>query len=98
MAKTPKSSTIKSDRVEIASAGIEEGVINLTERLHQGSGQKLDEDYRLLEALLFAAVEPIETETLRERMPEGVDVGALLARLTKAVSYTHLTLPTTPYV
>ena len=83
MAKTPKSSTIKSDRVEIASAGIEEGVINLTERLHQGSDKKLDEDYRLLEALLFAAVEPIETETLRERMPEGVDVGALLARLTK---------------
>lgn len=78
MAKPPK-----SGRVDIASAGIEAGVINLTERLQQGSGAKLDEDLRLLEALLFAAVEPIETETLRERMPEGTDVGALLARLTK---------------
>lgn len=81
MAKPPKSGP-SSDRVEIASAGIEEGVINIAERLQQGSGAKLDEDLRLLEALLFAAVEPIETDTLRERMPEGVDVGALLARLT----------------
>jgi segregation and condensation protein B len=83
MADTPKSDSPKLDRVDVASAGLEHGVINLTERLQQGSGAKLDENLRLLEALLFAAVEPIETDTLRERMPEGVDVGALLARLTQ---------------
>ncbi len=83
MADTPKPKGSNSNRVEIASAGIEDGVINLTERLQQGSGAKLDDNLRLLEALLFAAVEPIETETLRERMPDNVDVGTLLARLTQ---------------
>jgi len=86
MADTPKPNGPKTNRVEIASAGLEEDVINLTERLQQGSGTKLDENLRLLEALLFAAVEPIETETLRERMPDDVDVGALLARLTQDYS------------
>ena len=39
-------------------------------------------DLRLLEALLFAASEPLDTATLSERLPPGADIGALIARLT----------------
>ena len=70
------------DRVERASAGIESGVIDITDRL-QPEVELIDGDLRLLEALLFAASEPIDVPTLRERMPEGADVGALLARLSR---------------
>lgn len=74
----------KKDRVETAAVGIEEGVVSLTERLRQkGDGEAVDRELRLLEALLFAASEPIDIETLRERMPDDTDVGALLARLTR---------------
>lgn len=74
----------KKDRVETAAVGIEDDVINLTERLRQkGDGDPVERDLRLLEALLFAASEPIDIETLRERMTDDVDVGALLARLTR---------------
>ncbi|WP_427451190.1 SMC-Scp complex subunit ScpB [Litorimonas sp. WD9-15] len=70
-----------SDRINKAAAGIEAGVVNLTERL-KTSGD-IDGNLRLLEALLFAAVEPIDVQTLRERLPEDADVGALLARLAR---------------
>ena len=36
---------------------------------------------RLLEALLFAAIEPLDEATLSERLPDGADVPALLAQL-----------------
>ena len=36
---------------------------------------------RLLEAMLFAAGEPLDEATLTARLPEGADVGALLAEL-----------------
>ena len=39
------------------------------------------EELRLLEALLFAASEPLDEKVLSERMPEGVDVRAALRRL-----------------
>ena len=38
-------------------------------------------DLRLLEALLVAASEPLDTATLSERLPPEADVGALIARL-----------------
>jgi len=72
----------KPDRVELASAGIERGVIDITERLKTDE-ERLEHELRLLEALLFAAVEPIDMKTLRERLPEDADVGALLARLSR---------------
>jgi len=75
---------MSSERVEKAGAGIEAGVVNLTERLKtRGQGEHVEQELRLLEALLFAAVEPIDIETLRERMPPEADVGALLARLAR---------------
>ena len=39
------------------------------------------EELRLLEALLFAASEPLDEKVLAERLPEGVDVRAALRRL-----------------
>ena len=71
-------------RVDKAAEGIESSVVSLTERLkQQPDGQALEQDLRLLEALLFAAVEPIDVPTLRERMPESADIGALLPRLVR---------------
>ncbi|WP_034387032.1 SMC-Scp complex subunit ScpB [Hellea balneolensis] len=78
---------MSEDRVEKAADGIESSVVSLTARLHSSpDGETIEADLRLLEALLFAAVEPIDTETLRERLPEEADVGALLARLTRDYS------------
>ncbi len=74
---------MSSDRVEKASAGIEAGIASLTERLNSKGEAEIEHELRLLEALLFAASEPIDIETLRERMPEGCDVVALIARLTR---------------
>lgn len=39
------------------------------------------EELRLLEALLFAASEPLDEKTLGKRLPEGTDVAAALAQL-----------------
>ncbi len=38
----------------------------------------LSTEIRIVEALLFAATEPVSTEFLIERLPEGSDVGAIL--------------------
>jgi segregation and condensation protein B len=76
--------TNSSDRVNRANEAIESDVVQLSSRLNTpNDAEMLDKDLRLLEALLFAAVEPIDTQTLRERMPEEADVGALLARLAR---------------
>ncbi|RKQ71538.1 condensin subunit ScpB [Litorimonas taeanensis] len=73
-----------SNRVDQANAAIEKDVVRLSDRLKTPpEAEAIDKDLRLLEALLFAAMEPIDTQTLRERMPEDADVGALLARLTR---------------
>lgn len=71
-----------SPRLDQASAGIESDIVDLTERLHQSpQGERQSHETRLLEALLFAASEPIDVATLRDRLPKDADVGALLARL-----------------
>lgn len=73
-----------SDRVENAKDGIESGIVQISDRLKTPHNvETIEANLRLLEALLFAAVEPIDTQTLRDRMPEDADVGALLARLTR---------------
>ena len=73
-----------SDRVKRAADGMDQDVVRLSDRLKtKGDGEPLDAELRLLEALLFAAVEPIDVATLRDRMPEDTDVGVLLARLAR---------------
>jgi segregation and condensation protein B len=41
------------------------------------------EELRILEALLFAAEEPLDEKTLAARLPTGIDLRALLAQLQK---------------
>lgn len=41
---------------------------------------------RMVEALLFAAAEPLDEATLAQRLPEGVDVSALLVELQETYS------------
>lgn len=43
--------------------------------------EPMNDPKRLLEAILFASVEPLSTLALHERMPEGSDVGMLLMQL-----------------
>lgn len=47
----------------------------------QSQPQERPEELRLLEALLFAAGEPLDEATLAKRLPDGVDVKQALARL-----------------
>src|SRR3954471_20040308 len=42
------------------------------------------EALRLIEALLFAAAEPLDEAALAQRFPEGTEIGALLAELAEA--------------
>ncbi len=45
------------------------------------SGEARPEELRLIEALLFASGEPVDEKTLRQRLPENVDVPAAMRRL-----------------
>ena len=47
----------------------------------ENESQARPEELRLLEALLFASNEPLDTATLAKRMPDGVDVKAALEQL-----------------
>jgi len=40
------------------------------------------DELRLLEALLFAAPSPVDEDGIKQRLPEGVDIAALIAELT----------------
>lgn len=48
-----------------------------------GTRARLDEDVRVVEALLFAAVEPVPIAALVDRLPAGRDVDAILAELAR---------------
>src|SRR6478735_2763006 len=45
------------------------------------AGEPRAEELRLLEAMLFASSEPLDENSLAERLPQGVDVHAALLRL-----------------
>jgi len=45
-----------------------------------------EEALRLLEAVLFAAAEPLDEETLKKRLPAGADVRKLIAELAQTYS------------
>src|SRR5689334_626076 len=46
-----------------------------------GALEARPEELRLIEALLFAAGEPLDNKTLKERLPEGIDIDAAMRRL-----------------
>lgn len=47
------------------------------------SEEDLAEHERMVEALLFAAAEPLDIESIADRMPGGADIEALLCRITE---------------
>src|SRR3954464_10459938 len=53
----------------------------MTGEEHDAAPAERPEELRLLEALLFAAGEPLDDKTLRSRMPEGVDIASAMRRL-----------------
>lgn len=56
-----------------------------TEEAEAGAVVVADADHlRLIEALLFASPEPLTVNAIRERMPDGADVGGLLMELQKS--------------
>ena len=55
---------------ELAGGSVEEGSDTVEEDITQ--------EIRIVEALLFAATEPVSTDFLAERLPENADVGAVL--------------------
>src|SRR6266566_416252 len=48
---------------------------------HSVDPEARPEELRLLEALLFAATEPLDQAALAKRMPDGVDIKVALAQL-----------------
>ena len=57
---------------------VEDGIVGEEE---QDMPAPRPEELRLIEALLFAAGEPLDDKTLRERLPEGVDIASAMRRL-----------------
>ena len=51
-----------------------------------------DEDLRLLEALIFASAEPVDEAAMAARLPDGVDLPALLAALARHYQTRGVTL------
>ena len=45
--------------------------------------REMNDDLRLIEALLFAAPSPLDEDGLKQRLPEGADIPALLEELTQ---------------
>ncbi len=51
-----------------------------------------DDDLRLLEALIFASAEPVDEAAMAARLPEGVDLPALLTALARQYQTRGVTL------
>jgi segregation and condensation protein B len=56
-------------------------VVSNEERDERPEREERPEELRILEALLFAAEEPLDEKVLAARLPAGIDVRSLLARL-----------------
>lgn len=56
----------------------------MSDQEQQFTDEQIVSHIRMVEALLFAAEEPLDEATLVKRMPDGVDVSALLAAVQKA--------------
>src|SRR5437588_8089751 len=56
-------------------------IVSMEENVEMGAEVR-PEELRLIEALLFAAAEPLDEKTLAARLPEGIDLPAAMRRLT----------------
>ena len=61
------------------------------------SNAKISNNERKVEAILFAAAEPLDVETIRSRIGKAVDVDKILLSLQKYLSLIHISEPTRPY-
>ena len=59
---------------------VDDGELEARDERHERA-----EELRLLEALLFAAEEPLDEKALAARLPAGVDVRTLLMRLQQEI-------------
>lgn len=73
---------IEDEDEEAVSAVTGESVVQATAEVAIAVVADVDH-LRLIEALLFASAEPLTVNAVRERMPEGADVGGLLMELQK---------------
>lgn len=70
----PDAAMVEEMAGEAVSVDAEESVSGDTELVKQD----ISDEIRIVEALLFAATEPVSTDFLAERLPEGTDIGGLL--------------------
>jgi len=64
------------------TAAVESETADATSVVEPNTGETVDPQHlRLLEALLFAAAEPLGRKVLEARLPDGADVGGLLMEL-----------------
>ena len=70
----PDAAMVEEMAGEAVSVDVEESVSGDTELVKQD----ISDEIRIVEALLFAATEPVSTDFLAERLPEGTDIGGLL--------------------
>jgi segregation and condensation protein B len=64
----------------------------MSDQAERPAGSDRPQDLRLLEALLFAAAEPLDEATLATRLPEGADIAALLGDLVEIYRNRGVTL------
>jgi len=62
----------------ITNTSLEPNIDRCTTDVGQDASADINTETRMVEALLFAATEPISTDFLLERLPEGTDVGVIL--------------------
>ena len=62
----------------ITNTSLEPNIDRCVPDVLQDSSGVINTETRMVEALLFAATEPISTDFLLERLPEGTDVGVIL--------------------
>jgi segregation and condensation protein B len=70
----PDAAMVEEMAGEAVSVDAEESVSGDTELVKQD----ISDELRIVEALLFAATEPVSTDFLAERLPEGTDIGGIL--------------------
>lgn len=74
------------EELDIEESGLDEDAENAAENVVRFPGNATDHAQlmRMVEALLFAAAEPLDIDSIAGRLPEGADVGAVIEDLQKA--------------
>jgi segregation and condensation protein B len=72
---------VETSEVESETRTVIEETVEVTETIEIAEPASRPEELRLLEALLFAAAEPLDEATLSRSLPDGVDVKLALAQL-----------------